>query len=288
VLIEMVEQRKSEGGLPIFLASAEDADAGVRTAALDAVGAIGDDKQLPQLLTLLTKAKDAGDRRVIERAVASISGRWGAASAPHLVPLVKGGGNATADTRIVALHALAAAGGGDALAAVRAAAEDADPAVQDEAVRTLSTWPNRWPEDANVAEPLLTLAKSAAKPAHRVLGVRGYLQYVQGDKKLAPDQRLARVDAILPQVTRPQEKTLVVATLGAIGSAGAVERLTKLAAEAGVTEEACAAIVKIVGRGNSGIPDPVRRAALQKVAETSKSPAVKNRANEILKDIPKE
>jgi HEAT repeat protein len=290
VLIELAEQRKLEGALPIFMKSAaEDADAGVRTAAIEAVGAIGTDKQLPDLLRLLTKATDAADRRVLERAVSSIGGRWGAASVPHLAPLAKGTGDrVTPETRIVALHALAACGGPEALAGLRSALEDKDAAVQDEAVRTLSTWPNRWPEDGSVADPLLNLAKSASKQAHRVLGVRGFIQYVQGDKKPSAEQRLARVDAILPLATRAEEKRLVIATLSAIGSGGALERLTALAGDPPVADEAIAAIVRLAGRPNSGIPNAQRRAALQAVVDKSKSQSVRDRAKEALKDVPNE
>ena len=288
VLIELAEQRKLEAALPIFMAAAaEDADAGVRTAAIEAVGAIGTDKQLPDLLRLLTRATEAADRRVLERAISSIGGRWGAASVPHLAPVARGeGGNVTPETRIVALHALAACGGPEALANLRAALEDKDAAVQDEAVRTLSTWPNRFPEDASVADPLLTLAKSANKPAHRVLGVRGYIQYVQGDRKPSAEQRLARVDAVMPLATRPEEKRLVIATLSAIGSGGALERLAALASDPPVADEAIAAIVRLAGRANSGIPAAQRRSALQTVVDKAKSQTVRDRAKEALKEIP--
>jgi HEAT repeat protein len=286
VLIELAEQRKLDQAMPIFLKSAEDADAGARNAALTAIGAIGDDKQVPDLVKLLPQAKDANDRRAIEQAVASIGGRWGAACVPHLVPLAKGEGGVSADTRIAAIHALVPCGGPDALASVVAATSDADPAVQDEAVRTLSTWPNRWPTDAAAAQPLLALARSAQKPAHRVLAVRGYLQYVQGDKKLSPQQRLADVDAILPQITRPDEKRLVIATLFGMASAGALDRLTTLAsADPAVTEEACSAIVRLAGRNNIGASNELRRKALQTVVEKSKSEATRNKAQEILKGI---
>ena len=93
-------------------------------------------------------------------ALLAISGRTGARSVPPVLPLAR---NDDSALRIIALHVLASAGGPDALAAVKAAVQDKDETVQDEAVRTLSTWPNNWPEDSGVAEPLLALAKSAAK-----------------------------------------------------------------------------------------------------------------------------
>jgi HEAT repeat protein len=224
---------------------------------------------------------------VLERAISAIGGRWGAASVPQLVPLAKNAaGNASSDTRIAALHALAACGGPEALATVRAATNDADAVVQDEAVRTLSTWPNRWPEDAAAAEPLLELARSAAKPAHRVLGVRGYLQYVQGDKKLPAAKRVELVKTILPLVTRPDEKRLAIATLGGIPSDAALQELTTLAADPALSEDACAAILRIATRSDPDVATAARRSALQTVIEKSRTPRAKDRARNAIKELP--
>ena len=78
-------------------------------------------------------------------ALLAISGRTGAHSVPALLPLAR---NDDSALRIIALHVLASAGGPDALAAVQAAVQDKDETVQDEAVRTLSTWPNNGPRIA--------------------------------------------------------------------------------------------------------------------------------------------
>ncbi len=148
----------------------------------------------------------------------SISGRCAEACVQHLLPLARTGDTAT---RLVALNALACCGGAEALAAVKAAAEDKDESLQDEAVRTLSTWANRWPDDAGVADTLLAITKSARKPQHQVLAIRGFLQYIQGAKKLAAQDKLTKVEAILPSITRPEEKRQAIAVLGVIPAAGA-------------------------------------------------------------------
>ena len=70
-------------------------------------------------------------------------------------------------------------------------------------MRTLSTWPNNWPEDSGVAEPLLALAKSDAKTSHQVLALRGYLQYVQANKQLKDDDKVGKVTEVLPLIKRP-------------------------------------------------------------------------------------
>ena len=188
--------------------------------------------------------------------------------------------------RVIGIHALACAGGPDALAALKAAIDDKDETVQDEAVRTLSAWPNRWPKDDAAAEPLLALAKSGKKASHRVLALRGFLQYLQGAKQLKDDDRLAKVREVLPLVTRREEKRLMISVLGNIRLAGALEALVTCAADPAVTEEACSGIVNLAGKGDlKGASKDDRRKALELAAEKSKSRSVKQRANAALKAI---
>jgi HEAT repeat protein len=282
VLIELAEQRKLQGALPVFMKSAEDQDPGVRTAALVAIGAIGDDKQMPDLIKLLPRAIDPEHRNLIERAILSISGRWGKASVPHLLPLAREGDT---PTRVAAMRALVGCGGAEALSAIVSALSDNDQTIQDEAVRALSTWPNRWPDDAAVTQPLLNLAKSAQKPQHRVLALRGYFQHVQGAKRLSTQDRLAKVNEVLPLCTRPEEKRLAISALGAIATPAAVEHLITLANDDAVAEEACSALVTLVTKNEQALPKDLRKKALQIVTEKSKNEPLKTKAQQTLNNI---
>ncbi|HEX2973811.1 MAG TPA: hypothetical protein VHP11_15875, partial [Tepidisphaeraceae bacterium] len=143
--------------------------------------------------------------------------------------------------------------------------------------------PNRWSEDAGVTEPLLGLAKSGKKAQHQVLAIRGYLQYVQGVKLLKSEEKLAKVNEVLPLITRAEEKRLAVSVLGGIGTAGALEPLVKYAADPAIAEESCSAIVDLVGRNNRGISAQQRQKALEAVIEKSKAEGTKKKAEEMLK-----
>ncbi len=281
-LIELAGQRQMGAALPAILQSVEDTDAGVRSAAVQATGVIGEAKQAADLAKLLQKTQNPQERGDIEKALLALSGRGGAACVPHLLPLLQ---SSDGTLRMVGLHALAIAGGPDALAAVRAALSDKDETVQDEAVRTLSTWPNNWPGDAGVAEPLLTLAQSAQKLSHQVLGLRGYLQYIQGDKKLGDAEKVTKVNELLPLVKRPEEKRLAIATIGGIPAPGALDLLTTLAADPAVTDEACSALVNLAGKNVPGASREQRQKALQTVVEKSRNDATKRRAQELLRKI---
>ncbi len=282
VLIDLAGQRGIAALLPAILQSANDADPAVRRAAVGAIASLGKPANVADLAKLLEKSKAGTERDDIERALLSLSSRSGAAAAADLVPLAR---NADAGIRALALGALASAGGPEALAAVKAALEDKDEAVQDEAVRTLATWPNNWPDDEAVAAPLLALAKSGRKPLHQILGFRGYLEYVKGDKKIKDDDKLARIEEILPLMKLTDEKRAAVAVVGTIPSARAIQMLTGFAGDAEVAEEACAALVPLAAKGVPGLSKDQRRQTLQTVLEKSKVDATRNKADEALKKL---
>jgi hypothetical protein len=157
--------------------------------------------------------------------------------------------------------------------------------VQDEAVRILSNWPNNWPDDDSAGQALETLAKSAEKMSHQVLGLRGYLQYIRGNKKLGSEQKVARVKDALSYIERPEERRQAIAVLGDAPSAGALELLTTLAEEPAVAEEAYSALVQIAGQDVPGVSGDRRRQVLQMVIEKSRNNGTRQRARRTLSRI---
>ena len=285
LLISLAQLRRIESALPALVQHTTDRDAGCRAAAVAAIGTIGGRKHVADLVRTLLKASDARDREGIAKALRTLTARVGSACAGDLVPLAKSGEKSV---RVIALGVLACAGGGDALAAVKAALADKDEAVQDEAVRTLSTWPNNWPEDAAAAAPLLALAKTGKKMPHRILAFRGYLQYVQGTKALNEDRKLARIEDVLPLAKRRQEKYLVISALGEVRTGGALKTLATMAADPEVAEEACSAIVNLLRdrrRGVKNASKQQRRAALETAVAKAKSARTKKAAQQLLKAI---
>jgi HEAT repeat protein len=202
---------------------------------------------------------------------------------PALLPLTR---NPDPALRLAALHILANAGGSQAVAPVAAALQDQAESVRDEAVRTLSTWPNNWPGDREVEEPLLTLARSGQKPLYQTLGLRGYLQSVQANKQLKNADKLDKINAVLPLIKRPEEKRLAIAVIGGAPGAGALELLATFAADPAVAEDSCAALVKVASASSSGIPQAERQRALKTVLDYSKNDETKKRAEQLLKAQP--
>ena len=282
VLIELATQREIQQSLPTIVSSMEDDDPAVRAAAVQAVGVLGRDRQhVAELTRLVQKTATSSERAAIEKALLAVTGRVGAPSVTYLMPLTKSNDRSL---QIIGLRTLAVAGGPEALGAVNAAIAGDEGDVQDEAVRILSTWPNRWPDDADAGEALLRLTRSGGKMSHQVLALRGYLQHIRGNKGLSNDQKLARVKDVRPQIQRPEEERLAIAVLGEAPTAGALELLTTLAQDATVAEEAYSAIVTVAANA-PGLSKPQRQQALQTVLDKSANNGTKRRAQEAIKRL---
>ncbi len=282
VLIELAGQRQISEALPAVASSLQDADAGIRSAAVRTIGIIGQVRQTADLVKLLGKTNSSGERAGINKALLAISGRCGVKCIRHLRPLTQSRDN---ELHMIGLHALAIIGGPEALAAVKSAIKSAEPGVQDEAVRILSTWPNNWPQDSEAGQALLMLATSAEKMPHQVLGLRGYLQYVRGNKKLSNEQKVAKVKDVRSHIKRPEEKRQAIAVLGEAPSASALELLTTLAENPAVAEEAYSAMVRIAGKDVRGVSKDQRRQVLQTVAEKSRNDGTRQRARKTLSGV---
>ncbi len=282
VLVELAGRRGIEAALPALVACAQDPDKEVRSAAVQAIGTIGGDKQVTELIALLQKTSAPAEREEIETALLAISGRRGSGCVQPLLTLAQ---NSDSGLRIIALHALAGAGGPEALAAVKTATEDQDETVQDEAVRTLSSWPNTWPEDAGIAEPLLGMAKSGKKTTHQVLALRGYLQFLQGDKKLPADEKIGKLKEALPLIQRTEEKRSAIAVIRQAPTSAGLEILVTYVAEASVADDACSAILNLAKKDLPGVAKEDRQKALQAVLEKSSDDSVKKKAEDALKAI---
>jgi len=280
VLIELAGQRQINEALPVVASSLNDADGEIRSAAVRTISIIGQDQQTADLVKLLENTKNSSERSDIRKAILAISGRCGAKCIPHLKPLTQSRDN---ELQMIGLRALAIIGG--SLAAVKSATESDEPPVQDEAVRILSTWPNNWPEDDEAGQALLMLATSAKKMSHQVLGLRGYLQYIRGNKNLSNEQKVGRIKDMLSHIKRPEEKQQAIAVLGEAPSAGALDLLTTLAEEPAVVEEAYSAMVRIAGQDVPGVSREKRREVLQTVAEKSKNDGTRQRARKILRGL---
>jgi hypothetical protein len=129
------------------------------------------------------------------------------------------------------------------------------------------------------------VAKASKKPTYQVLAISGYLQFLQGDKKLNGDEKLSKVQDALPLMNRAEEKRSAIAVVQSIPTEAALRMLSTFAAEPDITEDACSAMVDLAGKRMPGVSAETRRAALQMGLEKSQNEATKKRATEALAKI---
>ena len=265
--------RRVPNALPTVLKAAEDADAGVRTAALGVLDVMADEKSAPALVSLIVKAKDDKDRQAAEKALGSLCSR--AANKDACVdPILAAAGSAELQAKSALIRVLGRAGGAKALAAIRNFAKDANPEVQDAAIRSLADW-----TDASAAADLLALAKGEGKTA--VLALRGYIR-LAGLPDVPASDKLKMYQATLAAAQRPDEKRLALGGLGDMKSAAALRVVTPLLDDPSLAAEACATAVKIAKAVGGSARNDVAE-AMTKVIAVTKNANVKKDAEDLLK-----
>src|SRR5262249_39401813 len=110
--------------------------------------------------------------------------------------------------------------------------------------------------------------------------------YVQETKTLNAEEKLGKIGDLLSIIKTPEEKRVVIAALGAIPTAAALDRLITFANDSTVSEESAQGLLKIAtDRNVKDIPTDARRKALQTVVDKSTNDASKKKAEEALRRL---
>jgi len=115
--------------------------------------------------------------------------------------------------------------------------------------------------------------------------LRGYLQFLLGDEKLKKDDKLAKLQEILPLLQRPEEKITAIAVLQGIPAPAALDLLAGFASEPAVADDACAALVQASTQSRTSFSIDQRQRALQLALQKSTKEKTKQKAEEALKKL---
>ncbi len=283
IALDFIGRRRMSACVPDLLKAAADPDPKIRPLALKRLGELANPTQLPALFDLLIAAKDQSEIDAAQQAVESVSSR---ADKPeqNVQTLVSLLNNADTPHKTAILKVLTVIGGSDALAAVRAAmnAPNADPQVRATAIRSLGSWKN-----ADAAPDLLNLAKTGNSDNDKILGLRNYLG-LASRPELSEPQRLAMCKEAAPLVKRPEEKRLLVSTLGNIASADSLAAISPYLADPDIKEEACQAAVAAAAKlvqTNDAKNFPAITDSMTKVAAASTNPDLVRRAKSLQQQV---
>lgn len=271
--LDLMGRRRMTSSVPAILKAASDPDAEVRPAAFRKVGELGGPAQVPALLDLLMQLEDPRDLTAAERALITVCGKSDDAQSytGRLTGLM---GRASTAQQSALLRVLGAAGGTQALDAVRNAVGDSTATVREAAIRVLCGW-----STADAAPDLLKLAK-APSGAHKTAALRGYITLIR-DGSLSTTEKLAMCRQADALIERNDEKKLL---LGALGTVASVDALSMAAANLdnpATKNEACFAAVAIAEHIVEQHPREVRE-AMQKVLDSTENRNVTRRARQTL------
>jgi len=239
VLIKSLSARRAGSAVPALLKCAENANKSVRIQAFKALGALADEKALPDLVRLLCKARGASERSAAEKAVSTVAAGIddpGQRSLHILVfmPMTRGPAKASL------LKVLGKCGGASALDAVKAALKDNDAEVQDAAIRSLAGWP-----DPGAADTLLEIVASKRSKTHRVLALRGLVHSLGLPSSLSVKDRLEKFDKAIKLAASTSDKKMVIGGIANIAHPDALKLLEQYRNNQSLKAEAEAAIKKI-------------------------------------------
>jgi len=280
VLVEVIGQRQSREASSQLLEIVRKRTGAAATEAVKALGLVGGSEELsPVVQVMLSSGTELQEPAV--QAVLAIAHRVQSEQecASALVEKYEKG-DLTAGGRLAVIHVLGRLGAAPGLPVIRAALTDSDPEVSKEAVVAASNWP-----DAKPAPDLLRIARESSNASQKVLAFRGYLDLIDRDRELSPDDKVRQYEAAMSLAPADVEKLRVFSKLGQVPSFSALNLAVKLAGSS-AREEAIASAVSIAQKvyaDNTGLA----RLIVQKLSESTQNEQLTAQCRALLGQIDK-
>ena len=280
-LLHLLVARHAIDAVPTLLEATKDADAGVRVAALDALGQLAGPEGIAKLAHLILDAKDAAAREEAEKALMLIAQRDPKVKIDQrALPLLRVMSGLNEKEKAALLPALGRIGGKPALKVVEAALRDKDPARHAAALQALCNWP-----DGGVAPRLVELALADNDPADRMLVVDALIRVAPLPDKRPDAVRLAMLKRAMELAGSDQQKALVLKRARAIYSLDTLRFVVPYMDQPEFTQMACQTVVELAHHKELRQPNKAEfNKALDKVIALSKDPEVILRAQRYQKD----
>jgi len=273
-LLGVLPARGAAESVPVLLEAAQDADAGVRLAALGALRVLADPSRTGAIVKLLKAAKEGPEQSRAEQTLLAVASRGREAC---VEAILAGTVDADPSATVSLLRALGKAGGPRALERIVAATKDKRAEVQAGAVRLLASWPDR------AAVPhLLAIARQSEELGQQAVAVQGVVRLASPLKDRPAD--MALLAQAMKLARRPEEKRMVLGVLGGIGTPEALALVLPAIDDPALTDEACLAAVLIAEKPD-GLDQARRRTVLQQALAKAKEPEIRQRAQEALKSL---
>jgi HEAT repeat protein len=273
-LIELLAARRASSALPVFLAASVDENVQVRTAAMAALGQLGDAKQLAAMLAGILKAEKGGERNTAEKSVALVCSRIENED-ERGAKLIEALEAVEVDNRDELLSLVGRVGGKKLIDFVGQIATGSDANRRKLGIDALGKWP-----DASTADKLLEITNSATDPAERSQAFQGYVKIAATRDKRNDRQRLDRMKQAMQVAKSNEEQLLVINRCRTAYDVETLRFVLPYVDEATFDQAACDTIIELAHHRE--IRDPNKTEfdkALDKVIAVTKNPEVVERAN---------
>ena len=270
-LMSALVDRKVAESMPEVLKSVNHPDLAVRLAVLDALRALGNEHHTAVIVKRLNAATDRKEQRQAAAALLAVCRRGKSKCAPAVIAGLKG---ADQGARIALMRALLEASGPKALNQMVLCMEDKDKRVRDEAVRLVTSWPDR-----AAYGHLKTLARDTENLRNHILAMRGLVRLASPAKDREPD--LVTLSLTMKMATRKEERVMILGALGRIPTQASLAQVASFLDQPDLAEDAGLAAVLIAEKMGNDEKAQVK-AVMQKVIKTVKNEKTRTRAKAVL------
>jgi HEAT repeat protein len=278
VLAEVLGERQAREAAPQLLEIARTRTGALAKESIKSVGLVGGPNELtPAIEIMLASGVELQETAV--QAVVAVA-RRAESESECASTLASRYSDASLDSRArqAVIRVLGRLGAASGLPVILAGMKDTDPELSKEAVIAASMWP-----DAEPAPDLLAVARGASNPSLKVLGLRGYLDLIERDRELSPDEKVRRYEASMSLAPADAEKQRIFSKLAQVASFSALNLAVKLGGNP-AREDAITAAVSIAQKvyaDNTGLA----RLILQKLLESSQDQKLAAQCREIMAQI---
>jgi HEAT repeat protein len=275
LLVELAGQRHVAAALPELTKAADDSDAKIRAAGVEALGETVSASDLHLLTDQLAKAKSEDEladvQAALESAVTRIPDKNTAAG--KLMGVFRTSPTAA---KCCLLRVFGVIANPASLAAVQSSLNSSESAVQDTAVRVLADW-----SEPAALPPLFDIFCNTTNESHRFLALRGCVRLLDDDA-ISAGRKLKTFGELIARTQRSDDRKAILSGLGNVADPAALKLVEPLLADPDVQTEAELAYINIAAAIAKSAPAEAKAAATRLEAE-SKSETVRNRAAKILR-----
>jgi HEAT repeat protein len=228
--IQALINRHETQAVDVLFDLTKDDNSVIRQSVYKALGVLSDQKDIPDMVSMLLSAKSETDRNGIEQAMTATVVRF---ESPDAGPIIDGLAKANSAGKPHLLAVLSHVGGSKTLDAVRSQVLSKDDQIKTAAIRALADW-----SDVEPLPDLMKIAKTDNDSRSRILALRGYIKLLGIPANRGAAETVKLLSEAMDAAKRPEEKIAVLSALTkypceeALALAESAKKDSALAAEA--------------------------------------------------------